>query len=521
MSDREDLLRVDVTGTVHPVGRTASQQLRSRAGEWRALPSPKNLIVMRSEEDNAPVLKLAGEIRTPGALCDVVALIAQSSWRGELQVLEDEGWRSLSFDAGKLVSAASTVPSERLGETLYRFGVLTREDLERVILVSNASGKRLGEAAIELDFVTAEELYPMMSRQAEEIFYGALRVGEGMFYFYDRYDEKSLLRRSNLHTASLLMEGARRMDEMRFFREKIPNDSYVPVRSGYLSSGVSSVSSNGSNVVNGGSSSLGLSGRDFSINSATSMHSLGSPSSSSAPSSPGAPSSNSSVNMASSSYLPHVSPEIAPDMSPHISAQWGGHSGVRSISEVPENLAEVYALCDGKLSVAEIGRRIGQLEFEVTRLVFQLMSGGFVQVIAPRPRGPEAIVEAFNPGIMEIHRIVDEVDADGARRGQEFRDGLARFATGGGVYDALFQGAGPLPDGSFRPERVARNLVKIAGDDPDAWLMQLLHEYVGFALFHAGSLLPREVEAGLVNAVTELLKPVRTHENPPQAALQP
>ncbi|HWL86709.1 MAG TPA: DUF4388 domain-containing protein [Polyangiaceae bacterium] len=400
------------------------------------MPSPKNLIVLRSEAEAAPVLKLAGEIRTPGALCDVVALIAQSNWHGELVVIEESGARSLLFDAGTLVNATSTVPSERLGETLYRFGVVTKEELERIILVSNASGKRLGEAAIELDFVTAEELYPMMSRQAEEIFYGALRVGDGMFYFYDRYDEKSILRH-NLHTAGLLMEGARRMDELRFFREKIPNDDYVPVRAAFMS----------------------------------------------------------------------------PNSSPRAET-----AAVRDVTKVPEELSPVYEECDGKRSIAEIGRRIGQLEFEVTRAIFQLVNGGYVQVIAPRPRGPEAIVEAFNPGIVEIHR---QVDADSPHRGQEFRDGLARFATGSGVYDALFQGAGPLADGSFRPERVARNLVAIAGDDPDAWLMQLLHEYVGFALFHAGSLLPREVEAGLVNAVTELLKPVRTHENPPQAALQP
>jgi hypothetical protein len=420
MSDREDLLRVDVTGTVHPVGRTASQQLRARPGEWRLYPSPKNVIVMRNhEEDTGHVLKLAGEIRSPGALCDVVALIAQSSWHGELVVLDENGARSLFFDQGNLVGVTTTVLAERLGEILYRFGVVTREGLERAIEVSSNSGKRLGEAAIELDFVTAEELYPMMARQAEEVFYAALHVGEGMFYFYDRYDEKSMLRRHNLNAGALLMEAARRMDEMRFFREKIPNEAYVPV-------------------------------------------------------------------------------------------------AANKDKKVPDDLAEVFAQFDGKRSIAEIGRRIGQLEFEVTRAVFQLVSGGLAQVIAPRPRGAEAIVEAFNPGIVEIHRQCDAVG-----KGHELRDGLARFATGGGVYDPLFQGAGPLEDGSFRPDRVERNLVALAGEDPDAWLMQLLHEYVGFALFHAGSLLPREVEAGLVNAVTELLKPVRAPENPPQVAHLP
>jgi Domain of unknown function (DUF4388) len=410
MSDREDLLRVDATGTVHPVGRTASQQLRSRSGEWRFQPSPKELIFLREEgaAKSGRVLKLAGEIRTPGGLCDVVALIAQSSWHGELLVLDEAGSRALFFDGGNLAGATTTVPDERLGETLYRFGVVTREQLETVISASASSGKRIGEAAIELEYVSAEELYPMMARQAEEVFYGALHVGQGMFYFFDRYDEKSMLRRHNLNASGLLMEGARRMDEMRFFREKVPNDGYIPVP------------------------------------------------------------------------IP------------------------RGEKKPPDELGEVWSQCDGKRDIAEIGRRTGQLEFEVTRHIFQLINGGFLHMVAPRVRGPEAIVDAFNPGLVAIHE-----KCDAAGKGGELREGLSRFATGGGVYDPLFQGAGPLENGTFKSDRLARNLGALAGEDPDAWLMQLLHEYVGFAMFHAGSLLPREAESALVNSVTELLKPVR------------
>src|SRR6185312_9984805 len=52
MSDRDDLLRVDVTGTVHPVGRTASQELRARAGEWRLVPSVPTIVMMRRPEQH-------------------------------------------------------------------------------------------------------------------------------------------------------------------------------------------------------------------------------------------------------------------------------------------------------------------------------------------------------------------------------------------------------------------------------------------------------------------------------------
>lgn len=416
MSDREDLLRIDVTGTVHPVGRVASQQLRSRSGEWVLHPSPRDVVVLRSNAETPSKynLKLAGEITMPGALCDVVALVAQSQWSGEMIILEERGARSLFFEHGGLVAATTTVPEERLGETLYRFGVVTREQVDAAVQNAVLTKKRFGEAAIDLDFVSAEELYPMMARQAEEVFYGAIHVGAGMFYFFDGFDEKAIARRHTLNAGMLLMEGARRMDEMRFFREKIPTDDYVPVVSN------------------------------------------------------------------------------------------------KEKKPPPEDVAEVFAQIDGRRSIAEIGRRIGQLEFEVTRAVFQLLQGGFVHMVAPRPHGPEAITEAFNPALMEIHRVCDQ-----NAKAAELRDGLARFATGGGVYDPLFIGAGPLADGSFNAERLGRNLVALAGDDPDAWLLQLLHEYVGFALFHAGSLLPREAESALGSRVNELLKPVRVAEAPP------
>jgi hypothetical protein len=411
MEKRADLLRVDATGTVHSVGRTASQEMRARSGEWRLLPGPRNVCVLRPAV-GGPTLRMAGELRVPGAICDVIAVAAQSAWTGEIVVLDSDGpQRSVYLDTGSVVGASTNVATERLGETLYRFGVITRAQLDAIVASSTASGKRIGEAAIELEFVSAEELFPMMARQVEEVFYAALRVGEGAYYVFDRFDEAQLPRRHNMGVAALLMEGARRMDEMRYFRERIPNDDYVPVPK-------------------------------------------------------------------------------AGDKKP------------------PEELAEAFAQCDGKRSIAEIGRRTGQLEFEVTRSVYQLVQGGFVSVTAPRPQGPVAIVNAFNPALREIH-----ARCDAALRGAELRDALARFATASLAFDPLFFGAGPHADGSFTAERVAKNLAAVAGEDPDAWLVQLLEEYVGFALFHAGSLLPRETEAQLAAQVTEVLKPVRALES--------
>jgi hypothetical protein len=171
----------------------------------------------------------------------------------------------------------------------------------------------------------------------------------------------------------------------------------------------------------------------------------------------------------------------------------------------PDDLVEMFSKIDGTKSIADIGRAMGQLEFEVTRGAFQLVSAGCVYVVAPRPRGPEAIIETFNPALQAIHECCDN-----AGKGAEIRDGLSRFATGGGVYDPLFMGAGPLPDGTLKPNRIANNIAYLAGDDPDAWLLGLMNDYVGFALFQAESLLPREQLTTLMAQVMDILKPVRS-----------
>jgi hypothetical protein len=402
-------LRVDATGTVHPVGRLASQSLRARAGEWRLLRSPPGVLLAMPAREGGRLLRLAGQVRVPGGLCDVVATIAQGGYSGELFVLEEETSRSIYFDGGNVVGATTNVLAERLGEILWRFGAITREQHDQILRAVEKTGKRIGDTAMDLEFVQPDELFRMMVRQVEEVFFAAVHVADACFYLYDGYDEKSLTRRHHLGTGQLLMEAARRMDEMHFFREKIPSDAWVPA--------------------------------------------------------------------------------VVP-----------GAAG----KEAPADLVEVLEQCDGRRSVAEIGRRTGRLEFEVTRAVFQLVTAGFVGVTSPKPEGPAAVVEIINRALVEIHR------ACGARGGgADLREGLEQFATSTGTYVPLFDGAGPVADGSLRAERLEKNARVLAGAGAEGWLSAQLVEYTAFALFHAGSLLPRDEEAALKASVADMLRPLK------------
>ena len=149
--------------------------------------------------------------------------------------------------------------------------------------------------------------------------------------------------------------------------------------------------------------------------------------------------------------------------------------------------------------------------------MFQLTVAGMVAVAPPRPEGPAAIVGAFDRALVEIHRA-----CDAAGKGKELRGAVEQFAMSTGMFVPLLEGAGPLPDGSLRAERVARNVAVLAADaDPAGWLAQQLFEYVGFALFQAGSLLARGEETSLNARVAELLEPLRQQPEggPPSSVL--
>ncbi len=411
---RKDLVRIDSTGTAHPVGRVASQQLRARKGSFRLMPAPGHLVVMRyvgedglPDQDAGAVFRLAGEITTAGALCDVVGLVGQASWKGELAVHATAGGvRSVFFDAGQVVSAQSNVEGERLGEVLYNYGALTEEQI-KTAMGAVTSEVRFGEAAVKLGYLTREKLFAIMAKQTEEIVYNLLLVGDGMFYFLDGYDEARLPSHLHLPVSSLLMEGVRRMDETKYFRDRIPSEHHVPTR--------------------------------------------------------------------------------VPDKAP------------------PEGelLRKVWDAVDGVRSVEIICRAVGQGEFEVTHALFQLVQNRHLVIQAPRPTGPEEIVARFNEAIALLLTNADDIGLGG-----EVRSQLSSFGTGAGVYDPLFIGAGPAPDGTLTPSRLVANAQMLVGPQCDETLAQWLHEYASFALFVLEPALRTGGREGIARKAAELIAPL-------------
>src|SRR5262245_14539650 len=99
--DDGDLAQVHTTGNIEPLESGASRRLSAREGIYRVLPAAPGVILMRSvEPDGRGTLRLAGEVTTPGALCDVFVMLGQVGWRGQLILSDDGSTRTLYFDQG-------------------------------------------------------------------------------------------------------------------------------------------------------------------------------------------------------------------------------------------------------------------------------------------------------------------------------------------------------------------------------------------------------------------------------------
>lgn len=414
MDVKAELVRIASTGEAHAIGKIASQRLRARAGVYRTLPSPGHVVFLRyTGEDgrrdvsDGAVVRLAGEITHPGALCDILALVAQTGWRGELTVFEDLSSRSLFIDQGNVLGVSTSVEGERIGAVLYRYGALDSSSYA-AISAHLDSGKRFGDVAVSMGILTQEQVYAHIRRQIEEVVCATLTISDGTFYFLDGFDDARLATRHAVNLNALLMDGVTRLDEMRYFRQKIPSANHVPVRTA------------------------------------------------------------------------------------------GG--------QPPQEFAETYREIDGARSVEEIGRATGLGEFATTKALYALIQSKHVIIHPPRISGGQsALVALANEA---LRAIFEAVDASG--KGDQVRAGLSSFAVGAGVYDILFRGAGPNEHGELDADRVAENSVVIAsGGDPVNLLKQILHEYVGFALFCAGGVLSNREEDELVKGVSRVLTQLR------------
>lgn len=426
-----DVVVVDPDGNVRPEGKDATYRLRRNEGRYRILSDTPGLLVLRrllaQEEpdvtdhvadsaDSAEIVAggrvvMAGEIMAPMTLFQMVEIVAERGFQGEMHVFSAEGgWTMMALDQGALRYARSNHPDDRLGEILVRKSVLDRDWLD-VLLGDVREDRRLGQVCLDRGVLDREQLYSLLGDQTREVFLRTLLVGDGSYVFTTPDPNQPPPDHTvHLSVRALLMDGIRRLDEIELYRQLIPAGDVV------------------------------LRPRD--------------------------------------------------DASP------GGQD---------EEAWQLRKYFDGTKTLDEVAREAGLDEFAATRAAYFLVKGRAAEV------GSRQILDEDNVrGVTEafsaiLHDVYETIDKHGGL--EAARQMLGAWVEGSG-YDS-YLGRDVARDGTIDTETVLEAVRAAREGDPLETLHHVAHELVSFALFCAGSALPREEEIALSKDVDRRLKAIR------------
>jgi tetratricopeptide (TPR) repeat protein len=172
-------------------------------------------------------MAIRGSLRE-ASLPDVLQLLAMGKKTGCLSLSHRDNFGTVYFDRGRIAHASIVNRRDRLGDLLLQAGLISRDQLESALTVqARHPDRRLGEILMSLGHVTREALHDQVRTQIEEAVYYLFTWSHGTFSFEPdvRPDDQGFV--VSINPESLLLEGARRVDEWGIIEKKIPSFDLV------------------------------------------------------------------------------------------------------------------------------------------------------------------------------------------------------------------------------------------------------------------------------------------------------
>ena len=177
-------------------------------------------------------MAIEGPLKELG-LHDVFQLLDLSRKTGVMritsQLRNNEGM--VAFDGGAIVYAEIKSNPHRIGDMLVRAGKVTEGDLERARAIQEREGphQRLGQILVGIGSLSARDLERQVEFHVAEVVFELLSWQEGFFSFAEGtlagVPADAMVK---IRTESLLMEGARRIDEWSRIESHVPHLGVIP-----------------------------------------------------------------------------------------------------------------------------------------------------------------------------------------------------------------------------------------------------------------------------------------------------
>jgi Flp pilus assembly protein TadD len=162
------------------------------------------------------------------SLPDVLQLLSMGKKTGCLSVGHRGSFGYIFFDKGRIIYASFVNRRDRLGDMLVKNGMISQDQLDKAVDAQiRRRDKKIGELLVEQRALTAEQLNQFLRVQIEEAVYFLFTWTEGTFNFEPEVMPTEQDTLVSIGPESLLLEGARRVDEWSLIEKKIPSFDIV------------------------------------------------------------------------------------------------------------------------------------------------------------------------------------------------------------------------------------------------------------------------------------------------------
>jgi hypothetical protein len=164
------------------------------------------------------------------SLSDIFQLIGLQRKTGVLTLRAAEDVVTVSFLDGKVVGADSLNKrlEDRLGQVLLKTGAVTKAELDAALKTQMETLQRLGHILLDRTVISKEELRKAFEQQILQIIFRVFRWQDGDYHFSQEtsvdYDAELV---TPLGSESILMEGARMLDEWPIIEKRIPHRGMI------------------------------------------------------------------------------------------------------------------------------------------------------------------------------------------------------------------------------------------------------------------------------------------------------
>src|SRR5690349_4962796 len=158
------------------------------------------------------------------SLPDVLQLLALGQKTGCLSIADRSNFGYIYFEKGRICYASIVNRRDRLGDILVKHNRISQEQLLAAVQQQTKEhGKKLGQVLVAMEVLSQADLERYMRVQIEESVFYLFTWTQGTFNFEAdvRPERQDFL--VSINPESLLLEGARRVDEWSLIEKKIPS----------------------------------------------------------------------------------------------------------------------------------------------------------------------------------------------------------------------------------------------------------------------------------------------------------